>query len=70
MKKANMSSKAILYLIVTVIVTWSLDSVNINKIFKKNREIQARVFYLLLDLCLIYLITNFIWDFFLTTKIN
>ncbi|MCI8547646.1 MAG: DUF1146 domain-containing protein [Bacilli bacterium] len=65
-----MSSKAILYLIVTVIVTWSLDSVNINKIFKKNREIQARVFYLLLDLCLIYLITNFIWDFFLTTKIN
>ena len=57
-----MSSKAILYLIVTVIVTWSLDSV--------NREIQARVFYLLLDLCLIYLITNFIWDFFLTTKIN
>ena len=65
-----MSSKAILYLIVTVIVIWSLDSVNINKIFKKNREIQARVFYLLLDLCLIYLITNFIWDFFLTTKIN
>ena len=65
-----MCSKAILYLIVTVIVTWSLDSVNINKIFKKNREIQARVFYLLLDLCLIYLITNFIWDFFLTTKIN
>ena len=65
-----MSSKAILYLIVTVIVTWSLDSVNINKIFKKNREIQARFFYLLLDLCLIYLITNFIWDFFLTTKIN
>ena len=65
-----MSSKAILYLIVTVIVTWSIDSVNINKIFKKNREIQARVFYLLLDLCLIYLITNFIWDFFLTTKIN
>ena len=65
-----MSSKAILYLIVTVIVTWSLDSVNINKIFKKKKKIQARVFYLLLDLCLIYLITNFIWDFFLTTKIN
>lgn len=65
-----MSAKAILYLIITVIVTWSLDSININKIFKKNKEIQARVFYLLLDLSLIYLITNFIWDFFLTTKIN
>lgn len=65
-----MSSKALIYLIVTVITTWALDSININKIFKKNKELQARIFYLLLDLSIIYLITNFIWDFFLTTKIN
>ncbi len=65
-----MSSKALLYLVVAIITTWSLDSVNITKIFKKNKETQAKVFYLLLDLSIIYLITNFIWDFFLTTKIN
>lgn len=65
-----MSSKALLYLIIAIITTYSLDSINITKIFKKNKEMQARIFYLLLDLSIIYLITNFIWDFFLTTKIN
>lgn len=64
-----MSSKAILYILVTIVVLWSLDSININQIFKKNREIQAKVFYMLLALSLIYLITNFIYDFFLITKI-
>lgn len=64
-----MSVKAILYLLISILVIWSLDSVNINKIFKKNKELQARIFYLLLALSLIYLITNFIWDFFITTKI-
>lgn len=64
-----MSVKAILYLIVTILVIWSLDSININKIFKKNKEIQARLFYFFLAFALIYLITNFIWDLFLSTKI-
>lgn len=64
-----MTVKFFLYVFVTVIVIWSLDSVNINKIFKKNKIYQARVFYFLLGLSLIYLITNFIYDFFLTWQI-
>ncbi len=63
-----MSVKALLYFLITILVIWALDSVNITKIFKKNKELQAKVFYLLLALSLIYLVTNFIWDFFLTTK--
>ena len=55
--------------IITVLVIWSLDSININSIFKKNKVIQAKVFYFFLALSLIYLVTNFFWDFFLTTKI-
>lgn len=64
-----MSGKIIIYIIITVLVIWSLDSININLIFKKNKVIQAKVFYFFLALSLIYLVTNFFWDFFLTTKI-
>jgi len=64
-----MSVKTIIYFLVSILVIWTLDCININKIFKKNRIIQARIFYLLLAFSIIYLITNFIWDFFLSTKI-
>ena len=63
-----MSGKFFLYVLTTTLVIWAMDSVNINGIFKKNRIIQARVFYFLLGLSIIYLITNFIWD--LLTTVN
>lgn len=59
-----MSVKYFIYLIVTVIVVWSLDSVNINTIFKKNKIWQARVFYFFLAISLIYLVTNCIYDLY------
>ncbi len=61
--------KFFLYVAVTITVIWSMDSVNINQIFKKNRIYQARIFYFLLGISLIYLVTNFIWDLFTTVKI-
>ena len=64
-----MSVKFFIYILVSIIVIWAMDSVNINQIFKKNRLLQARVFYLLLGLSIIYLITNFIFDFFVSSKI-
>jgi len=64
-----MSVKFFIYFFVTILVIWSMESVNINKIFKKNRIYQARVFYLLLGLSLVYLISNFIFDFFLVSQI-
>lgn len=63
-----MTGKFFLYILVTIVVIWSMDSVNINQIFKKNKILQARIFYFLLGLALIYLVTNFFYDIFSTAK--
>ena len=64
-----MTFKFILYASVTIIVIWAMESVNINQIFKKNKVLQARIFYFLLGLSLIYLVTNFIYDLINSVKI-
>ena len=61
-----MSVKFFIYIFVTILVVWSMDSININQIFKKNKVFQARLFYFLLVLVMIYLVTNFLYDFFLS----
>ncbi len=63
-----MKGKFLLYIISTILVVWSMESLNINQFFKKNKIIQARVFYFLLGLSLIYLVTNFFMDLY--TSIN
>ena len=55
--------KFAVYILSAIIVIWSMDAVNINVIFKKNRVIQARVFYLVLAFILIYLLGSFLYDF-------
>lgn len=64
-----MSGKFFLYILVTIAVIWAMDSININQIFKKNKVMQARVFYFFLTISLIYLVTNFIMDLFTSGKI-
>ncbi len=64
-----MTGKFFLYILVTILVIWSLDAVNINQIFKKNRVVQARVFYFMLALSMIYLVTNFFFDIFSSVRI-
>lgn len=64
-----MVGKLLLYIMVTMIVIWAMDAVNINQIFKKNHVVQARVFYFLLGLSIIYLVTNFLMDLFMASKI-
>ena len=60
-----MTAKFFLYMTSAVLVIWSMESVNINQIFKKNKVVQARLFYFCLVISLIYLVTNFFWDLFL-----
>ena len=57
--------KLILYILVIPLVVFSMDSVNINGIFKKGQSdyYQARFFYMLLVVSLSYLVVNFINDF-------
>lgn len=64
-----MTGKFFLYCAVTILVIWAMDSININGIFKKNRILQARIFYFLLGISMIYLVTNFIWDLFTSVRI-
>ena len=56
-------AKFVLYVLVTILSVWAMDGVNINYIFKKGQIIKARVAYFLILLSIIYLVTNFIYDF-------
>ena len=55
--------KFAVYILSAIIVIWSIDAVNINAIFKKNKVYQARVFYLVLVFVLTYLLGSFLYDF-------
>ena len=58
--------KFILYLLIIPIIVWSMDSVNINGMFKKgdSNYYQARVMYMIIVSSLSYLVVNFVNDFF------
>lgn len=64
-----MNVKTILYLCFVPIVLWSLESLNLDRFFKKGRVYQIRLFYLILCLGLSYLLVNFFYDFFLSTQV-
>ena len=55
--------KFILYILVIPIIVWAMDSININVMFKKNREFQARLVYMFLIFSSSYLVSNFLYDF-------
>lgn len=61
--------RIILYVIFVPLSIWSLECININNLFKKNRYFQARVLYLLISLALSYLVVNFLMDFFISTQV-
>ena len=63
-----MSVKFFLYIFSSIIVIWSIDSVNITGIFKKNRVMQARIFYFLIAISMIELLTQFLYNLFEATK--
>lgn len=56
-------AKFILYILVAIFTTWAMDGVNINAIFKKGQIVKARTTYFLILISIIYLVTNFIYDF-------
>lgn len=69
MRKVIMSVKFFVYLFVTILVIYSLDAVRMNQIFKKDKIYQARLFYFFVAISLIYLVSNFIMDFFTSSQI-
>ncbi len=57
--------RLILYIFVIPLVVFSMDSVNLNGIFKKGQSnyYQARIFYMILVVSFSYLVVNFIQEF-------
>ena len=64
-----MTIKTVLHLIVFPFSLLALDSINIQNVFKKNRYYQARILFVFLAMSLSYLVVNFFYDFFMTTRI-
>ena len=61
-----MNVKILLYIFIGFVVLFAMDSLNINGIFKKNRVLQARLFYFFLTISIIYLVTNCLYDLYLS----
>jgi len=64
-----MTIKALLYFLVVPFSLIALDSINIQNVFKKNRFFQSRVLYVFLALALSYLVVNFFYDFYESSRI-
>ena len=61
--------KAILYAAILPFVIWAMEGLELNKFFKQSRVIQARIMYLLISMCITYLVVNFLYDFFINFQI-
>ena len=63
-----MDAKLILYAITFPLVLISLLSLNINRFFKKNKIFEAKLLYIMLTMCISYLVVNFLYDFIEVSK--
>ncbi|MBQ2408170.1 MAG: DUF1146 domain-containing protein [Bacilli bacterium] len=64
-----MTVKTILYIISFTLALYGLDGLDYNKFIKNSKPRQAQILYLIIAMSLSYLATNFLYDFFLNTKI-
>lgn len=64
-----MTIKTMLYIIFVPLTILGLDSLNFQNVFKKNRENQAKLLYILVTMALSYLAVNFLYDFFQYSRI-
>jgi len=64
-----MSAKVYIYIITTLLSAYSLSGINFNKFWNPKKTLEARIFIILLSLIMSYLLTNFIVDFFSSSKI-
>ena len=61
--------KVILYVIIFPLTIWAMEGLDLNRFFKQGRIYQARMIYLLIAMCISYLVTNFIYDFIVSFQI-
>lgn len=59
----NIMYKAGIYIISVLISVYALSGINFNNFFKKERELEAKLFVLILAFALGYLLARFIIEF-------
>ena len=62
-------SKLVLYVILFPLTIWAMEGLDLNRLFKQSRIIQARIMYLMLVMSISYLVVNFLYDLFINCKI-
>lgn len=60
--------KIFIYILVFLVVLYSIEGLNINKLFKQSRVYQARLVYIFITISITYLVTNFVYDFIICFK--
>jgi len=61
--------KVVLYIIIFPFTIWAMEGLDSNRFFKQSRVIQARIIYLMIAMSISYLVVNFLYDFFINSKI-
>lgn len=64
-----MNVKLIVYILVVLFTTFSLSSVDLNKIFKQGKVVEANIFALILIIAISELVSSFIINFMEVSKI-
>lgn len=64
-----MNIKFYLYILVVPFVIWTMISLNLEGLFKKNHVNQIKLFYVFISLSISYLVVNFLYDFYLVSQI-
>lgn len=64
-----MNIKFYLYILVVPFVIWTMLSLNLEGLFKKNHVNQIKLFYVFVSLSISYLVVNFLYDFYLVSQI-
>ena len=64
-----MNAKVYIYILTTLISAYTLTGINFNKFWISKKNVEAKIFIILLSLIMSYLLTNFITDFLSSSKI-
>jgi uncharacterized membrane protein YwzB len=65
-----MNAKLLMYVVTFPLTLMTLLSLNLNKFFKKNKVLEAKIFYILLTMCITHLVVNFLYDFIEVSKFH
>lgn len=64
-----MNYKTYIYIVSVLLSTFALSGINFTSFFKKNKEIEAKIFVVLIVIALGYLVGSFVITFIECSKI-